>query len=111
MTWKNDADAAMVSTVLAKYDHKPTWKQNKTPSLTKVVRGHLRQFRSDETDLINAYGVHGVEIICDAASFPTAPIKFDEFDLNGEVYTVNDVRIQNGFDNTPIVYRCLCKGI
>lgn len=110
MSWQADSNAATIN-VLQTFNHRPMWDQAKAPRAKKIVTGHRRNFRSDETEYVNAYGSHGVEIICLAADFPEEPVKFDRFTVAGEVYTVKDVRHKNGFDNTVLFYACLCTGV
>lgn len=110
MSWQIDADAATLE-VLKTFNHRPQFDQVKSPQLSKVVMGHKRNFRSEETEYVNAYGAHGCEFICRASDFPSPPEKFDTFTLNGEVYVIQDVRRANGFNNTVISYNCLCRGI
>ena len=110
MTWQTDADAAVLTTLLGTFDHKPVWTQAKPPHATKTVVGHKRNFGSNETELVNAYGIDGVELIVKASDFATAPEKFDKFTVDTEVYTVTDVKPQRGFNNSVIIYRCYSRG-
>ena len=110
MSWQADADAAVLTTLLGTFDHNPVWKQAKPPHDTKTVVGHKRNFGSNETELVNAYGIDGVELIVKASDFTLAPEKFDRFTVGGEVYTVTDVKAQRGFNNAVILYRCYSRG-
>lgn len=109
MAWQLDADSATIQ-VLQTFNHKPEWHQVKPPATVKIVMGHMRNFNSDEIEYINAYGTHGVEVICRASDFTNAPEKFDRFKIDGELYTIQDVRTKRGFNNSALIYRCLCKG-
>ena len=110
MTWQTDADAAVLTTLLGTFDHKPVWDQAKPPHANKTVTGHKRGFGADETELVNAYGVNGCEMIVKASDFAAQPEKFDQFTVGSERYTVDAVRPQRGFNNSVILYRCFCKG-
>ena len=110
MSWQDDADAAVLTSLLATFDHAPVWEQAQPPHSTKTVVGHKRNFGSAETEHVNAYGVSGVELIVQASDFTTAPSKFDTFNVGGEKYTVVDVIPQRGFNNQIIIYRCYSRG-
>ena len=110
MTWQTDADTALLTTLLGTFDHAPVWRQAQAPHTTQTVVGHKRNFGASETELVGAYGIDGCEIICKAASFPTPPTKFDRFTIDGEVFTVTDVKPQRGFNNSVILYRCFSRG-
>ena len=110
MSWQADADAAVLTTLLGTFDHKPVWDQAKPPHDTKTVVGHKRNFGSTETEHVNSYGVSGAEFIVKASDFAAAPEKFDTFNVGGEIYTAVDVVPQRGFNNQVILYRCYCRG-
>lgn len=109
MAWQGDADSSILQ-VLDTFNHRPTWQQTKAPLASKSVTGHLRTFKADESEYINAYGEQGVEIICKATDFSIPPEKFDRFEVGADVYVVHAVKEQRGFRNNLIVYRCLCRG-
>ena len=110
MTWQTEGDAALLKVVLQTFDHGPVWRQAKPPNTTNQVIGHIRRFGSSENELVNSYGVNGVEIICQADTFPVPPSKFDRFTIDTEIFTATDVKPQRGFDNKLIFYRIYCKG-
>ena len=107
--------AAMDSAIVGllkrpEFDHRPTWTAAKPPAPTATVSGHLRQLGKGDEELIQSYGVDGVEITCKANDFPQAPVKFDAFVVKGHRYIVQDVRMQVGFAGAPLLYRIYAKG-
>ena len=110
MSWQSDADAAVLTTLLGTFDHAPVWRMAAPPHTSKTVVGHKRNFGSAETELVNAYGIDGCEIIVKASDFPTPPAKFDRFTIDGEVFTITDAKPQRGFNNSIILYRCYSRG-
>jgi len=111
MAWQDTADSAVISQLLAVFDHKPEWRQAKPPNTIRTIRGFQRQFGSDESELINAYGVRGCEVVCEAASFGgDQPEKFDQFIIDGQKFTIQMVRPTKGFRNRELLFRCFCKG-
>ena len=110
MTWQTDADGAVLTALLTTFDHAPVWDQAKPPHATKTVVGHKRNFGSDETEHVNAYGVSGAEVIVRASDFASPPEKFDTYTIGNEKYTIVDVVPQRGFNNQIIIYRCYSRG-
>ena len=110
MTWQDDADGAVLTSLLATFNHAPVWEQAHPPLATNTVVGHKRNFGSTETEHVNAYGVSGAELIVQASDFTIPPAKFDTFKVGGEKYTVVDVVPQRGFNNKVIIFRCYSRG-
>lgn len=115
LTWQSDADAAILSRMLAVFDHKPEWRQSALSQRSLIVRGFRRQYTGEEVDMLNTYGVKGAEFILDAASFGTeVPVKLDQLVVTigatTEYYTIDKVGHIPGFSNSLLLYRCACYG-
>lgn len=109
MAWQQTADGALKQ-VLTLFNHRPEWRQAKSPHQATVVRAHVRQFTGDESELINAYGHSGVAIYVDAASIPVKPEKFDKFLIDGESFTAGGVHEMRGFNNSLLYYTIYARG-
>lgn len=87
-----------------------TWNQAKSPNGTAQAVCGIKTVGAKDIELINSYGIGAKVLTIKAASLPVPPEKFDEFTVNGEVYTadaVHPVRI-----NDQIVgYKCYCRGL
>ena len=107
MSYDGDITALMRNPV---FNHSPQWEEAKPPHATSACVGHRRQLGSNDTELVNAYGIDAVEITVLASTLPKAPAKFDKFTVNGQNHIVQDVRQQIGFGGTVLLYRAYCKG-
>ena len=84
------------------------WHQAKADTDTPVKVVFSIISKKEET-LVNAYGINGVQIQVAATA---TPIKFDEFKVNGESYTVDDVvpKHERG-TGTITSYTCYARGL
>lgn len=111
MSWQTTADYAQVGILLATFNHQPRWMQAQAPHTDLVVKGFRRYFGSEEVEYINSHGAKGAEIICDLATFNgMAPEKFDRFEVDGEIFTVQAVKVIPGHTNSRLIVRCYCHG-
>ena len=87
------------------------WHQAKPPqavSTVKVIVSTISDTMRND-GLVNAYGVHGVQVQVDAAV--VQPIKFDRFKVGTESYTVDTAIPQHERVSGAIIsYTCYCKG-
>ena len=85
MTWQTEGDAALLKVVLQTFDHGPVWRQAKPPNATNKIIGHIRRFGSSENELVNSYGVNGVEIICQAELDASVLLKMNWLIVTGSM--------------------------
>lgn len=109
MTWKQDADNNWLQ-VLMTFNHTPVWRQADAPQTVLTVTGHATPFRPDEVELINAYGINGMNLRCRASQFPTAPKKLDQFEVLGRIWTVGGVTPVIGAGGYVLLYHCYLRG-
>lgn len=66
-----------------------TFTQVKPPNSTASFNVGFRTAKSDESEIINTYGVGTVIITGSAGDFPVPPQKFDKITIGAENYTVH----------------------
>ena len=87
------------------------WRQAKPPNDTRNLVCITGPIDARQDVMVNAYGVNGRTFQILAADLPAAPEKFDQLELGGERYTINDVIPQHVRGaGTVVSYRVFCKG-
>ena len=96
-------------TLLGQVGINAEWHQAKPPQAVSTVKAMVSPIDQRNDGLVNAYGVHGVQVQVDAAV--VQPIKFDRFKVGTESYTVDTAIPQHERVSGAIIsYTCYCKG-
>ena len=86
-----------------------TWRQVKAPNGSHAATVGFRTAGKDDQEVVQAYGIDTVIITCLSKDFPTAPVKFDEFEIMTETYVANAVHPIH-LNAELIGYKVLARG-
>lgn len=86
-----------------------TWTQAKPPNATMTAMVAARHVGSDETEIVNAYGIDTLMIVAEASLFPERPTKFDRIDSVNGVHIVQGA-MERVLSNRITFYQLFCRG-